>query len=287
MEFTRAPPPTPEQLQRLLERVATRSPALTGGGEEAPEPEVQAPLLKVFGAELTEPAAPRLVAQVDGFNLHAATHFEAHERVALERFCRYALRGVLLAQARLTSRLDGKLVYRLKVPRPDGTTHVVFTPQALLQRLRWILPLPRRHLIRYHGVFAPAHPWRSRVGEALRADSQWLSWTPSPPQEAPPLVCVRKSRWLDWANLLKRVFAIEVLACVCGGRRRMLAVIHDRKVARRILEHLGLPAEPLPLGRVPPKPQSELWPTGPPADEHCQAPAPEDFDQRWAESEGQ
>jgi hypothetical protein len=64
----------------------------------------------------------------------------------------------------------------------------------------------------------------------------------------------------------------------------MLAVIQDRKVARRILEHLGLPAEPLRLGRVP---QSELWPTGPPTDDYCQAPAPDDFDQRWADHEGE
>ena len=100
----------------------------------------------------------------------------------------------------------------------------------------------------------------------MRANSQWLFW---------------------WADLLKRVFAIEVLACACGGRRRVLAVIQDRQVARKILEHLGLPAEPLPLGKAAPEPQTELWPTGPPGDEYSQAPAPEDFDQRWAEHEGE
>lgn len=62
--------------------------------------------------------------------------------------------------------------------------------------------------------------------------------------------------------------------------RRMLAVIQDRKVARKILEHLGLPAEPLRLGMVPPVPQTGLWPTGPPADEYSQALALDDFDQR-------
>ena len=60
--FTRAPSPTPEQLQTLLERVATRVRALIGSAEGEPEPEVQAPLLKVFGAEPSEPAESRLVA---------------------------------------------------------------------------------------------------------------------------------------------------------------------------------------------------------------------------------
>ncbi len=187
--------------------------------------------------------------------------------MALERFCRYALRGPL-AQARLSARPDGKLVYRLKSPKSDGTTHVVFAPITLLRRLQWLQPLPRIHLTRYHGVFAPAHPWRARV-------------VPSEPNVEAPLACVRKSRWIDWADLLKRVFALEVLACVCGGQRRVLAVIKDERVTRKILAHLGLPNEAPRLEPAPSEPQGDLWPTGPPLDELAQPPAPEEYDQRW------
>jgi hypothetical protein len=255
-------------MERLLERTARRIRALVAHKPPAPEPaEVQAPLLRVFGAEPSKAIDPKLVAQFDGFNLHAGTSFEPYERVALERFCRYALRGPL-AQARLSTRSDGKLIYRLKTPKPDGTTHVVFSPLTLLQRLSWLIPLPRIHLTRYHGVFAPAHPWRSRV-------------VPSPPpQTEPPLACVRKLRWLDWADLLKRVFALEVLACACGGRRRILAVIKDERVACRILDHLGLPSQVPPLARAALVPQADLWPTGPPVDDHAHSPAPDDLDQR-------
>ena len=53
--------------------------------------------------------------------------------------------------------------------------------------------------------------------------------------------------------------------------------------AEKILRHLGWPTElPAP---APARVQRELWDTGPPRDEHSQAPAPDDFDQRWAESE--
>jgi hypothetical protein len=49
---------------------------------------------------------------------------------------------------------------------------------------------------------------------------------------------------LDWAKLLRRTFAIDAMRCAhCGGRLRLLAAITDRATARRILEHLGLPAE--------------------------------------------
>lgn len=80
--------------------------------------------------------------------------------------------------------------------------------------------------------------------------------------------------------MLKRVFAFEVLACVRGGRRRMLSVIKDEPVASRILEHLGLPSQVPPLGRAAEEPQADLRRTVPPCDESAQPPAPECFDQR-------
>ena len=184
--------------------------------------------------------------------------------------CRYDLRGPL-ATSRLTQGPEGSRVYTLKQPKADGTTQLACSPQALLQRLAQLLPQPRMHLTRSHGILASAHPLRSRV-------------VPSPPQTSPPSVCGRKSRWVDWATLLKRVFLLDVLACVCGGQRRALAVIRDLQVARKILEHLGLPSKPLPPGRVEEPPQREFWGTGPPCDgDVAQVPAPEDFDQRVAE----
>src|SRR5690606_37872268 len=43
----------------------------------------------------------RLHARVEGWEMHASTAFEARERDAIERFCRYALRGPI-ANGRLT-----------------------------------------------------------------------------------------------------------------------------------------------------------------------------------------
>jgi len=55
-------------------------------------------------------------------------------------------------------------------------------------------------------------------------------------------------------------FAIDVLACACGGRLRFIATIEDPVVVRRILQHVGLPTEtpePTPA-RAPPGPDSPL-----------------------------
>jgi uncharacterized protein YbaR (Trm112 family) len=55
-----------------------------------------------------------------------------------------------------------------------------------------------------------------------------------------------------WAELLRRVFQIDVLACPeCGGRLRLLATIEDPAVVKKILSHLGISHEwPSPAPRT-------------------------------------
>jgi hypothetical protein len=58
-------------------------------------------------------------------------------------------------------------------------------------------------------------------------------------------------RILLWAQLMARSFGFDVLACPrCGGRLRLIALIDDPRVIRRILGHGGLPTE-VPAARPP------------------------------------
>ena len=200
--------------------------------------------------------------------MHASSPYEASARVAVERFIRYALRGPI-AGGRLTTGPRELLTYRLKAPKPDGTTELVLSPMALLERLSKLIPLPGRHMVRYHGVLANAAPWRKQI-------------VPKPLGELPfPLRRVGPRR-IDWANLLKRVYLLEVLACACGGTRRVIATIEQGTAARKILKHLGLPdtAPKLEPARLD---QHELWPTGPPPEDACDPPHVDDVQQAPAE----
>jgi hypothetical protein len=55
---------------------------------------------------------------------------------------------------------------------------------------------------------------------------------------------------IDWASLLKRVFWEDVLACPCGGRRRIVSDVQDRDAVIAILAHVGLPTEAPPIARA-------------------------------------
>jgi hypothetical protein len=99
---------------------------------------------------------------------------------------------------------------------------------------------------------------RKRWGDIPPARTAAVSRAaPSPcPPSGPVLVphSPYPSRY-SWSELMRRVFGIDVLSCEhCGGRRRLIALITDSLVARRILRHLGLPSEapPLAAARAPP-----------------------------------
>jgi hypothetical protein len=69
--------------------------------------------------------------------------------------CRYVSRPPI-ANERLSRLADGRVLYRLKRRWRDGTTHVLFEPVDFLGRLAALVPPPRAHLVRYHGVLARA-----------------------------------------------------------------------------------------------------------------------------------
>jgi hypothetical protein len=48
----------------------------------------------------------------------------------------------------------------LKTRYRDGTTHVIFESEDFIARLAALVPKPRAHLIRFHGVFAPSSTLR-------------------------------------------------------------------------------------------------------------------------------
>lgn len=78
----------------------------------------------------------------NGFSLHADVRCGAGQRKKLERLCRYVARPAI-AEERLKLSDCGQVVYELKTPYRDGTTHIVMSPLELLQRLAALVPRPR------------------------------------------------------------------------------------------------------------------------------------------------
>lgn len=130
---------------------------------------------------------------------------------------------------------------------------MIFEPEDFIARLAALVPKPRAHLTRYHGVFAPASPDRARIVPRTHAAAA---------NERGEVSATDRQRAMSWAQRLKRVFTIDIETCrQCGGRLRVIASIEAPAVIERILEHLGRDAgsvDPAHPSRAPPERDTSL-----------------------------
>src|SRR2546425_3890457 len=87
---------------------------------------------------------------------------EMHYEWSFERLFRYAARPPL-SMDRLEALSDGRLRYWFKTAWRDGTTHAIFEPLEFLAKLAALVPTPRAHLVRFHGLLGPAAKWRPSI----------------------------------------------------------------------------------------------------------------------------
>jgi hypothetical protein len=160
------PAPSDEEVDAILRRVIRRaakvvSSAANSEDREDALAELQAAELD-RGQRFSDPFQPqRRSANLDGWSLHAGVRIHENDREGLEKLFRYSLRPPLSLQ-RLSMAEDGLLRYQMKRPR-NGALVLSLTPDELLAKLATLVPPPRVHSLRYHGLFAPHAKCRSRI----------------------------------------------------------------------------------------------------------------------------
>ena len=123
----------------------------------------------------------------------------------------------------------------------------------LLRRIATLMPRAGQNLIRSAGVLAANSRVRPRIVPVpeVKQNNALTAELSRPPARTTPL---------DWASLVRRVYDIDALRRPCGGRIKIIALIDDAVVARKILDHVGIDsAAPLPAPARDPPGQMILW----------------------------
>jgi hypothetical protein len=239
-------------------------------GRIATGPRTGRRVAKVGDAVDADDAAPppgRCCAAVAGYSIHAGVCVPARDRMRLEHLVRYAGRPPLAGE-RLSLLPDGRLLYRLKHRWRDGTTHIVYEPLELMERLAALVPPPRFNLTRYSGVLAPAAAFRPLVAPREKGRDplphhgcQGAVATAKSDSGKAMETCGGRPRNYPWAQLMTRVFGFDILACPrCGARMRILAAINAPDAIRRILGCLGLPTRAPPIApAIPDRDEAASW----------------------------
>jgi hypothetical protein len=209
LRFVPLPPPSPEEVARVVAGTARRIERLLAGRIDDDDALARdEPLLALLAAasmrrrtatgaqqgaqwrrlgdriepqdgEASDEHDPKALPRVPrhgGMSLHADVAVPARDRRRLERLVRYVARPPL-AGDRLEALPDGTLALRLKTRWRDGTTHILMERRELLERLVPLIPPPRAHQVRYHGILGP--------GASMR---DWI--VPAAPQPAERAVAI-------------------------------------------------------------------------------------------------
>ena len=149
----------------------------------------------------------------------------------LERLARYLLRAPLSLE-RLE--LDGSIVhYRHK--RSSHRRGEAFDAHDFLAQLLQHIPAPRLHLVRYYGHYASV----ARAKRRKRTEKTTMpESSETAPREAMPCSAERRRLRRGWAQLIRRVYEVDPLLCSCGETMRILSLLTDPPVVRKILRHL-------------------------------------------------
>jgi hypothetical protein len=159
--------------------------------------------------------------------------------------------------------------------RPGANSVIDLSPFEFLDRLADLVPPPRKHRHRYHGVFAPNHKLRRAVTalaignvgmhqEAAAGGHGGDGYATGGCCDANHATLKPRSHdtsRIAWAKLMARVGEEFPLECPgCGGDIRLIAFITEPGPIRKILTHLGEPLEPPPVSpaRGPPTDWGEL-----------------------------
>jgi hypothetical protein len=178
-----------------------------------------------------------------GFHVHDGVCVAADDKEFTVRLARYCARNpVALGRMEYDERQSAVTYHSDK---PTGPTAGSETVDALEFLARVVSHIPNKGQVlqRYYGWYA------SRVrGMRRKAGAEH------------PIVCVEPTpealseAGRRWAELLRRIFEVDPLACPrCGEQMRIVAFITQPQIIDRILEHLRRTAPTRPRPRAPPR----------------------------------
>jgi len=178
---------------------------------------------------ITQATADRLMQWAPtGFSVWIGNPIEPHETASRLRLARYLVKPPVCLE-----RMDFDAENCLVTYRSDsqGRTRRV---QALdfLADLSVHIPDPGEHGVSYLGRCSNRSRGSRRKQEA-----------PSEPSPGPlPQTPSRKAFRTAWAQLLKKVWAVDITRCPrCGGSVRIRSAVLLYSAIKKILEHLGIP----------------------------------------------
>jgi hypothetical protein len=144
----------------------------------------------------------------------------------MENLARYIVRASFSQERMTYIRDESKVVYQSK----DGKSEKVFDALEWLAAMCSHVPNKGEQMVRYYGYY-------SNVARGKRKKAEEDELIPSilEPEGS------SKEHRKNWARLIQKIYEVDPLTCPkCSGIMKVISVIEDKDVIKKILKHLGL-----------------------------------------------
>ena len=216
------------------------------------EPEFRKGVLALLRREglISEILAGRMLGwRHTGFSVHNSVRVRAGDAAGRQRLAQYMLRAPFSLEKMSYEPVSGVVIYRSRMHKTLGRNFQIMPGADWLALLCSHIPDRFEHLVRHAGWYSNRSRGKRRLSGADAADAA--------PLQMADVHEVRRVR-STWARLIHKVYAVDPLECPrCKGPMRVIALIEDQAVIRKILTHLGLWVPQIAAGKGPGPPVPE------------------------------
>ena len=161
-----------------------------------------------------------------GFNVYSGPRIQPGDEEAMENLARYIIRASFSQERMTYIPEESRVLYRSK----DGKKENVFDALEWLAAMCSHVPNKGEQMVRYYGYYSNVSRGnRKKQNEDERIPSVLGSDESS------------KEHRKNWARLIQKIYEVDPLTCPkCSGKMKVISVIEDQDVIKKILKHLGL-----------------------------------------------
>jgi hypothetical protein len=161
-----------------------------------------------------------------GFNVFCGPRIKPDEKDAMENLARYIIRASFSQERMTYIQEESKVVYRSKDDKKDKTFDALEWLAAMCSHV----PNRGEQMVRYYGYYS--NLCRGKREKQNKDDLIPCVLEPSGSSKE-----YRK----NWARLIQKIYEVDPLTCPkCSGEMKVISVIEDEEVIKKILKHLGL-----------------------------------------------
>jgi hypothetical protein len=161
-----------------------------------------------------------------GFNVFCGPRIQPGNDQAMENLARYIIRASFSQERMTYVRDESKVIYRAK----DGKEEKMFEALEWIAAMCSHVPNKGEQMVKYYGYYSNVSRGKRKMQDKDDAIPSILDTDGS-----------SKEYRKNWARLIQKIYEVDPLTCPkCSGPMKVISVIENEDVIKKILKHLGL-----------------------------------------------